>query len=321
MGKTPLVSFVVMCYRTERYVAECIDSILGQNRDFDWEAIAVDDCSPDRTAEILRGYNDPRLRVIVHAKNAGHLQTVTTCLTEARGKYIARIDSDDRYRPGFLEAMVPILERHPEVGMAYAEAAIIDPHGAFGPNTDSGHGGREFKGNELVRLLGLNFVCAPTMIARREAWLAHLPIPKNDLAFSDWYFTVNMARHWEFFYLPQVVADYRVHPGNLHSRTVLDGSEERSVRWMLEQVFSTPEQDPELERAKQAARADIMAGQLLIYARKYFGARKTEDARRLFLEAARYKPTSLMSPEPMRHFLATFLPPERYARLKAVLKR
>src|ERR1700719_229487 len=97
----PLVSFVVLCYRTEPYVAECIASILAQRAPYDWEIVAIDDCSPDGTALVLKSFDDPRLTVIVNEKNLGHAGALNRALRATRGKYIARIDSDDRYRPEF----------------------------------------------------------------------------------------------------------------------------------------------------------------------------------------------------------------------------
>src|SRR5579872_801427 len=160
-GKTnfePLVSFVVLCYRTEPYVGECIASILAQDASYDWEIVAIDDCSPDGTAAILKSFDDPRLRVIVNEKNLGHAGALTRALGAARGKYIARIDSDDRYRRGFLSALIPILERYPEVGLAYGDAALIDSSGKQNAGQcDLQHQGKDYKGNELIAILETNF--------------------------------------------------------------------------------------------------------------------------------------------------------------------
>src|SRR5205823_1556642 len=122
----PLVSIVVPCYNYGHYLADCFRSIFGQEGDYDLEVIAVDDASPDNTSEILREWKDPRLRVITHATNQGHAAAVTNGLVAARGKYVARIDPDDRYRPSFLSTLVPVLEADPKIGMAYGNAALID---------------------------------------------------------------------------------------------------------------------------------------------------------------------------------------------------
>src|SRR4051794_30071861 len=106
MRRSPLVSFVVPCYNYGRFLPDCLASIFGQEGTQDFEIIAVDDGSRDNTQEVLRSFSDPRLRVIRHSKNLGHIATVNEGLSEAGGVFIARIDPDDRYRPCFLTAVL-----------------------------------------------------------------------------------------------------------------------------------------------------------------------------------------------------------------------
>jgi glycosyltransferase involved in cell wall biosynthesis len=312
----PLVSFVVLCYHTEPFVAECIRSILAQKSAVPFEIIAVDDCSPDGTLEVLRQFKDPRLRIIAHPKNCGHAQTVEDGMHAARGRYIARIDSDDRYRPDFLDRVVPILEQHPEVGLVYGDAALIDQRGVQNaPRCDRQHHGSDFKGNELTALLEENFVCAPTVIARREDWLECLPVPRH-LAFHDWYFTVKIARRHQFYFVNETLADYRVHSGNMHSHIVLNRTEEPSIFWMLDMVYASPESDPKLEADKRAARRRVYGRHFWTLANKYFGAAMYTDARRCYLRAGWYKPGYLLRFDCQRRLLATFVGSEFYERCK-----
>jgi glycosyltransferase involved in cell wall biosynthesis len=316
----PLVSFVVLCYRTEAYVGDCISSILAQQGDYDWEIVALDDCSPDGTARVLQSFEEPRLRVIVNEKNLGHAGALTRALRAARGKYIARIDSDDRYRPEFLKTVIPILEAHPGVGLVYGDASIIDPSGKeSAPRCDRRHGGKDFQGNELVPILEENFICAPTTCGRREAWLEFLPIPEH-LAFSDWYFSVNMAKKYEFYYTNQILADYRVHGGNMHVRTILDRSEEKSIFWMLDRAYASRESDTALEHAKQRARNRVYARHALVLGNKYFGYNMNADARRCYLRALRHQPSELLSPAFSRRLAATYLGRGVYEQAKGLFR-
>lgn len=316
----PLVSFVVLCYNTERYVSECIRSILAQRGDFDFEVIAVDDCSRDGTREELRSLSCPQLQLIEHRENQGHAASINEALREARGTYIARIDSDDRYRPDFLAVTIPKLEQHREVGMVYGDAAVINDRGEqTEAGSDRRHGGRDFKGMELIPLLAENFICAPTIVARREAWLGCLPVPEG-LAFHDWYFTLLMARDYEFYYVNQVLADYRVHAGNLHTRITLDKTEESSILWMLERVFGQIEKTPELEREKRRRRRRIYASQYWTMANKYFGAAMNDDARRCYRAVVRHSPVRLLSWTLLRRLAATYLDRNTYEEFKRFVK-
>src|SRR5205823_2633038 len=139
-----------------------------------------------------------------------------------------------------------------------------------------------------------NFVCAPTVIARRDAWLEALPVP-DSLAFSDWYYNLMIARRHDFYYVSKVLADYRVHDSNHHARIVRDRSEEPSILLLLDTIFSEREADLKRERAKQSARHKVYAAQHLKLANGYFGFAMNADARRCYLRAIRYTPRHLLS--------------------------
>jgi glycosyltransferase involved in cell wall biosynthesis len=313
---TPVVSFVVQCFNTERFVSDCINSILSQKGSYEWEIIAIDDYSSDRTVQVLESFGDPRLHIIRHEINQGHGPTIGEALQAARGRYVARIDSDDRYRPEFLATVLPIFERHGEVGLVYGDAALIDSAGRQNAERcDRQHGGRDFKGCELIELLQENFICAPTIIARRECFLRQLPVPSH-LAFHDWYFTVKIAREVEFYYVDAVLADYRVHAGNMHSSIVLNRTEEPSIMWMLNHVYTSSERTDVLQRQKTKAKGRVYARQYLTLADKYFGAFMNSDARRCYARAIRHQPQFLIQRGVARRFAATLIGRSLYEECK-----
>lgn len=304
----PLVSFVVPCYNYGRYLPDCLDGILNQRGNYDLEVIAVNDGSPDDTIDILHAYNDPRLRVIDRRENKGHVFTVNEGLAAATGRYVVRVDPDDRHHHCFLEKTVPVLEADPDVALAYGNVNLIGPEGQlYQERVDTQHGGRDFRGNELVALLKSNFICAPTVIARRDAWLSAWPVPEH-LAFNDWYFSVALARRWPFYYCNDVLADYRVHGANHHTKISRDGSEERSVLYLLDWIYRESESDTALEQAKRRAKSDVYASQYLDFALKYSGHGMRADTRRCLWMALRWKPTNLARPRVLRHLLGSTVP-------------
>jgi glycosyltransferase involved in cell wall biosynthesis len=256
------------------------------------------------------------MRIIDHEVNRGHIFTVNEGLAAATGKYIVRIDPDDRHRLNFLSRTVPILEKYPEVGLVYADVALIDSAGEVtAPCTDVDHGGRDFKGNELIPLLKKNFICAPTVLARRQAWMQAWPVP-DGLAFNDWYFNIMLARKWEFYYVNEVLADYRIHESNHHSKVASDGSEERSVRHILDRVYSEKEVDPSLEEAKREAKAEVYAAQYTNFAMKYFFIGDNANSRRCYLAAVQHDPTRLLDPVHVRQLLGSLIPRPLYEGVK-----
>ena len=269
---------------------------------------------------MIQSFSGLRIRAITHRINLGHARTINEGLGLARGTFISRIDPDDRYRPNFLTAVMEKFEAYPEVGLVYGDAALIDERGQVTlERGDREHGDRDFRGNELVRLLERNFICAPSVIARRQAWLGAAPVPEH-LAFNDWYFTVMMARAHEFYYVDHVVAEYRVHAANHHSMIVRNQTEEWSVFWILDQMFTTREKTPDLERRKQAARRRIYGAQYLDMADKYFGVGHDRDARRCYLAALRWRPSLLARADVVRRLVATCVGRRAYEVSKATVK-
>ncbi len=111
-----LVSILMPVYNTAHYLQEALDSVLSQTfRDF--ELIVLDDGSPDNAEEILDTYDDSRIVRYKGEKNAGLSNVLNVGLDMARGKYIARMDSDDIPMPNRLQVQVDYLEQHPEIDL------------------------------------------------------------------------------------------------------------------------------------------------------------------------------------------------------------
>ncbi|MFI5296923.1 MAG: glycosyltransferase family 2 protein [Polyangiales bacterium] len=319
----PTVSIVAMCYNHGKFLRDCLDSIFAQEGDHTFEIILVDDASTDDSEAVARSYSDPRLTYVRHAKNTGHVTTAHDGFALARGRYVARVDSDDRYRPSFLRETIAIFERYPEVGLVYGNPAIMNTAGyvvaEWEQYTSDLHDNRDYRGNIYVRLLERNFICAPTAIARREAWEQSLPIPAH-LAFSDWYTSLQIARRYDAYYLDKTLADYRVHAQNSHTHISRNKSEEESVFWLLDKLYSEQEPRAELEEPKRRARDRVYGANYLILAEKYFGFGMNEDARRCYFEAVRRQPSDLAKAGVARRFAATMLPRPLYDASKAALR-
>ena len=106
----PLVSIIVPIYRVEKYLPDCIDSILGQTYK-NTEIILVDDGSPDKSPKIADEYAKKHENItVVHKKNGGLSSARNAGLDIATGKYILLVDSDDTIDKTLLSDIVPIAE-------------------------------------------------------------------------------------------------------------------------------------------------------------------------------------------------------------------
>ncbi len=314
------MSFVVPSYNYGRFLRDCIDSILNQEGGYELEVIVVDDASTDDSRTIIGSYSDPRVHAFFHEVNQGHVVTINEGFAHARGAYIARIDSDDRYRPHFLLRAIPVLEKNAEVGLVYGNISFLNERNEITAQaTDDVHQGKDFRGNEFIGLLKRNFVCAATVIARREAWEKALPIPQG-LGFSDWYLNLQIARRYDFYYLNDILADYRIHPQNYHREIILNKTEEETVLKLLDRIFSEKETRPELEILKRKAKRDIYAEQYLALADKYFGFKMDWDARRCYLQAIRFQPHYVFKNGLLRHLFGTLVGRWIYENFKSVIK-
>ena len=125
----PLVSVVMGVYNSASTLVANLDSILAQ-QDVDFEFIVIDDGSTDATAQLLdtRAAADARLRV-VHQPNAGLTQALVAGCALARGRFIARQDSDDVSLPGRLQAQAQWLQAHGDAVLVGCDYELVGPRG------------------------------------------------------------------------------------------------------------------------------------------------------------------------------------------------
>ena len=111
---TPLVTVFIPVYNCENYIKDCLDSILNQTYK-NLEILLVDDGSTDRSVDIIKNYSDPRIRLIENGENKGIPYTRNIGLMEAKGTYMAIMDSDDLSDPCRIEKEVLYLEKNPDI--------------------------------------------------------------------------------------------------------------------------------------------------------------------------------------------------------------
>lgn len=123
-----LVSIIMPSYNTASYIAESIQSVLAQSYK-DWELIIVDDCSSDNTDGVVKLYlSDERIKYLKNEKNSGAAVSRNKALREAKGKWIAFLDSDDLWKPDKLEKQISFMENN-DYYFSYTNYAEIDTEG------------------------------------------------------------------------------------------------------------------------------------------------------------------------------------------------
>ena len=125
----PKVSVIMPVYNVELFLRQAIESILRQTFT-DFEFIVLNDGSTDRCDEIIRSYNDSRIRYHTQP-NRGLIKTLNSLLSFATGDYIARMDSDDSSLPDRLEQQSTFLDLNPECGFVGSWISAIDVTGKY----------------------------------------------------------------------------------------------------------------------------------------------------------------------------------------------
>jgi glycosyltransferase involved in cell wall biosynthesis len=276
----------------------------------------IDDASPDASAEVLDGIEDPRLCVIRHRENRGAAARIGEGIALARGRYVGRFDGDDVWLPDALEKLAAALEAHPTAAVAYGNIRTIDATGQVGDLGSERPPGPLLR-EEFGLLLQRHYTCAPAMLGRTAFWQSLFPLP--DYARTgplDWYTNLKLAELGPYIHVPEVLAHYRVHALGMHSTYIRDRSGEHYIRQVLDQFL--PGADARLPEPAHRLRGR----HLLALARSYFGADMAADARRIYAELLRDCPSLLLQRNHIGPAVAALtIGKQRYERLKRLLRR
>lgn len=126
--KKPTVTVLMPVYNAGVYLKAAIQSILDQTFT-DFELLIINDASTDQSEEVIRSFDDPRIKLVVNPKNLNLIGTLNKGLKLASGEFIARMDQDDISLPTRLEEQVEFLRSSPETVLVGTEATVINPEG------------------------------------------------------------------------------------------------------------------------------------------------------------------------------------------------
>jgi glycosyltransferase involved in cell wall biosynthesis len=248
---TPMVSFVVLCYKLAHFLPECVNSILSQTY-ADFEVLIMDDQSPDNTAEVASSFADPRVKHVLNEKNLGFLNNENEGLRLSRGKYIWIISADDYLRrPYILERYVELMEKHPQVGYVFCSCVGVRSGHETGILWPQRYGERDTIVNGRVFLKKLLYGCivlAPSAMARRECYekISLFPLTLGrqiDVTWgADWYLWCIFALSCDVAYFAEPMICYREHELSFSSIMTQSEQVERcvdadlAVLWSVRQI-------------------------------------------------------------------------------------
>lgn len=257
-----LVSVCIPTRNQARYLATAVESALAQPVQ-DLEVVVHDDASTDETAAVLAGFDDPRLRVARHAEPLGIAASRNALLEDARGEYIAWLDSDDRYTEGSLARRVRLLEDNPRAGLVHGAFELIDDCDRPLRSWPAVHDEDTLQPGDVAfrELLQSNTITTSTVVARRSAHEGAGPFSEAvGRTSSDWDMWLRIALRADVAYTASVVAGYRQHAGSISRPALADGERLRCDMAVTRHVLQEERRRiPNLHEAEQLARASLAA--------------------------------------------------------------
>lgn len=222
--ETPVISIIVPTYNRERYIAQAISS--AQKQSFkDWELIVVDDASTDKTEDVVMkiAEKDSRIRYVRQKENVGIAKNRNTGLSEAKGAYVAMLDSDDAWTdPDKLKKQLAFLKSRPDHAMVGTWVTKMDVNG-----TEYGHVKYEINDVDIRKKILFRNQFAQSSLIYRASVIKELGSYDPTYTVNDDYdLWLRVGTSHKFANIPEYTTSYRVHPGGITTEKRLLAADE-----------------------------------------------------------------------------------------------
>jgi glycosyltransferase involved in cell wall biosynthesis len=277
----PKVTVGMAVYRGEAYIAEAINSVLAETFQ-DWELLLVNDASPDNSVEVIRSFNDPRIRLLENETNQGLVGVRNRIMVEARGTYLAWLDQDDLTLPNRLATQVAYLDANPEIAVcgSWTKMRYEALDGSVTMTTE-----RLPVSNDQIRatMVFLNPLACNTVMMRRSALAERQLMFReqfgNTLDYDMW---SNASDTMRVCNLPVALAAYRVHASQTSQGAALDLMNDQALQVqvdLIERALGIEMNDEERRIHRSATIAPLVMSNLdqLEDIARWFGRLKTAN--------------------------------------------
>lgn len=217
LASPPKVSVAMVAYKHERFIVQAVESVMMQQTDFPYELVIGEDCSPDRTREIVlslqRKYPD-RIRLLLREMNVGMMTNFVQTLQACEGQYVALLEGDDYWtNPQKLQKQVALLEAHPKYSACFALARVVAENNSsevfYIPSKQTS--AVAFTTQDL-----LNKNCIATASVMYRNIMREINFePLKSLKMIDWPLHILVSLKGSVGYIPEEMAVYRQHPGGI----------------------------------------------------------------------------------------------------------
>jgi glycosyltransferase involved in cell wall biosynthesis len=216
----PRVSVVTASYNYADYIRETIESVINQTYD-NWELIIVDDGSRDNSVDVIKEYckKDSRIKLFTHPnnENLGLKDTLLLGVKEAKGEWIAFLESDDIFKENALEEKVKVADSNPDVKIVFSDVEMFGDEEAVGKLNQyleksrcflckKGH----FEKDDLDFIVNRNFVPTFSCVMAKREKLLELDYETPVKQCLDIFLWAQFAAE-DFYYINQKLTKWRMH--------------------------------------------------------------------------------------------------------------
>jgi glycosyltransferase involved in cell wall biosynthesis len=216
------VSVLMITYNQDQFVGQAIESVLGQEVDFEYELVIGEDCSTDRTREIVTSFGakfPDRIRLLLPKSNLGMQENFKTTLAACSGQYVAVLEGDDYWTSSLkLKRQVEFLDRHSDCAMCFHSVVRSSPGQPESILPASRYNQDRYTTRDL---LVENFIPTCSVMFRRGLF-GELPDWIGTLICSDWPVHILNSESGSVGYIKQTMGVYRVHSGGVWSGRTSD---------------------------------------------------------------------------------------------------
>ena len=208
-----LVSIIMPSYNTAQFIGESINSVINQTYT-NWELIIVDDCSTDNTDQILNSFHDSRIKYIRNKENSGAAICRNKAIKEAKGNWIAFLDSDDLWISTKLEKQIDFMKKN-NYDFSYSKYEEIDEK--------STSLNRIITGPKIITKTGMYNYCWPGCLtvmynAEKIGLIQIESLPKN----NDYAMWLKIIKKTNCYLLEETLAKYRIRKGSISNHSKLN---------------------------------------------------------------------------------------------------
>lgn len=258
------VSVWMSAYNHEKYISQCLDSVLMQKTDFDFEIIIGEDCSKDRTREIVCDYQKKfpdKIKLFLPDNNIGMMQMDVATRDMCTGDYIALMNGDDYWtEENKLQIQADFLDKNPDTVMCYHKAKVENETNGESFETVFPESGYELPIKYL--LLGYNPVMTPTVMIRN---ILYIPDYFAELPYGDMPLYLLLSEIGKIKYIDKLMSVYRIHSNgqwqgekvynnlmkDIHFYSVMDEKLKFRYSDLIQKIFAQRYFDLAISRIKQ----------------------------------------------------------------------